>query len=284
MNRRLLSAVAISVLCSSPASAETETPRSDAPAGEQDRSPLHELGIELEGETRPITAIEVVGLRTIAEHDLWSAVTRPTPPFPFSQGAALIETLDRTGAFARIEPRVRVSGSRDLTLVIRLQEQPQLRAVTLRGLAEFPESEALREVLGGEPSPGGDSQPNAAPAWFAGLGDGATVRPGILRGGPAGAARRLLGRLFASGYSMAKVAGHMSADGALELDVDEGRIGEIRLVGASASQQTAILEALELPSGRIFNIADVRDALARLRRVMASMHPDDSPRPTRGLP
>ncbi len=273
MTGRLLPVVVIGVWLGAPCLASPATPEV-APA----EDPLRGLGIEVAGEERAITALELAGLATIDETQLWRLVERPAPPFPFARAAALVEALDRTEAFARIEPRLRVAGSGELTLVVRVTEHPRLAAVDLRGIDETLASELLPVVLG---TPAASQPP--APDPFASLASGA-LRPGILRGGLTAAITRLVARLFDSGSLMVGVRGTLSAGGSLGVEVDEGRIEEVRLVGPARRLWPAIQEALDLPPGRTFDRAELDDALRRVEGALPFLRPDGSPRPTRALP
>lgn len=274
MRGRLLSAIVVSLGLGVPCLAEDAARPA---AGVED--PLRGLGIEVAGETRQIGALEVAGLTTLDEAQLWALVEKPAPPFAFAKAAALVEALERTRAFARIEPRLRVAATGELTLVVRLAEHPRVASVELRGLEEIPESGLLPELVGVSVLPPEPRQ--SAP--FASFEAGA-LRPGILHGGVAGAVARLVAKLFGSGYLMVDVQGTLSADGRLTLAVDEGRIEELRLVGPVRRLWPAIGEALGLPAGRVFHEAELDAALKQLERALPFLRRDLRPRPTRGLP
>ncbi len=278
MTGRLLSVVAISVWLGGSPCLASDAARDSAP---EVKDPLHDLGIEIGGEARAIAALEVVGLATIDDAQLWTMVEKPIPPFVFARAAALVEALDRSDAFARIEPRLRVTESGELTLVVRVTEHPRVTAVDLSGLEDVPASDLLPELLGMPIVPQDPAPP--APAVFARIEEGA-LRPGILRGGVATATTRLVKRLFVSGYLMVGVQGTLSADGRLTVEIDQGRLEEVQLVGAARRLWPAIQEALDLPPGRTFDQAELGDAVKRVERELPFLQPDSRPRPTRVLP
>jgi hypothetical protein len=275
MTGRLLLVVVISVWLGAPCLA-SDAAREAPPKGAH---PLEGLGFEVGGETRAISGLEVVGLATIDEARLWAMVEKPATPFEFARAAALVEALDRSQAFARIEPRLRVGASGELTLVVRVTEHPRVEAVDVQGLDEAAVSELLPELLGTPVNP----RESPAPAPFASL-EAGTLRPGILRGGVAGAITRLVTKLFGSGSLMVGIQGTLSADGKLTVVVDEGRLEEVRLVGPAPRLWAAVQRALDLPPGRTFDQAELGDALKRVERALPFLRADAGPHPTRALP
>jgi hypothetical protein len=250
-------------------------------AGEKPEDPADVIGIEVEGKEQLLSAVEIVGLQNVAEQDLWSAVPRPGPPFAFAQVAALVRALKATATFARIEPRLKV-GQSSVTVELRVQEHPYVREVVVRGLTEVDESQIVADLLGSVAADAAGSTA-ARPRWFAQR-DGDVVRPGILLAGVDGAVRRVLKGLFDAGYRMADAKGTLSTDGTLTIDVDEGRIAEVRLVGSARSLAPAIEEALDLRPGRVFFEADVSEALKRVERDLPFVRAEVAPRATRALP
>jgi hypothetical protein len=234
---------------------------------------LHQLVVEVGGEPRRIEAVELIGLRSLSPEEVWSRVGRPSRPLPFADAAAVLAALQATETFARIEPRLRVETS-GLTLEIGVEEHPRVWAIVVEGLAEVPEPEVRADLLGA-PEPGA--------GWLARVEDG-TVRSGILRGGITGAVQRMMAGLFDAGYLMADASGTLSADGTLTIAVDEGRIGDVRLVGLEPRVHRLVLEEMRLPPGRTFLEADVTDALRRVQETLPFVRPHLETRPTRAGP
>jgi hypothetical protein len=86
-----------------------------------------------------------------------------------------------------------------------------------------------------------------------------------LRRDPAEVAHALQERYRIQGYLGATVAGTFdSGPGVLTLTVDEGRLGEVTLVGVEGRTAESALAQLALPVGEVLREKDVRSALARL--------------------
>jgi hypothetical protein len=242
---------------------------------------LQHLAIEIGGEQRSIDSIELVGFETLSAPDVWGHLEAPVPPFDFAAAAGLIRALEGSESFATIDSRLVVAADGRLKLELRLREHPRVRAVVVRGLVEFPEPRLAAALLGSasdEPA-----QAKSPPAWLAATGP-AGLRPGILRGGVAGAAQRALEALFAAGYRMASASGALTADGTLTVDVDEGLLGEVRLVGVPKRVRRSALQALQLPPSRTFLEGDLPEALRRVEKALPFLQSDWGPRLTRALP
>jgi hypothetical protein len=244
------------------------------------QGPLPALGIEVDGETRLLTGIEVVGLKSVAERDLWGAIARPSMPCSFADAAGLARDLASLEAFARIESRLRVQSAGTVTLEIRLSEHPVVRDVVVRGLTEAPDSQIVADLLG---SVAGDPSVAASQPWFAELDDG-TVRSGVLKGGIEGALRRVMSGLFGAGYRMADASGTLSSDGVLTIDVDEGRIGAVEIVGPTKRVSRSAQQALALEPGRVFLEADVSEGAKRVENELPFLQAARAARPSRALP
>lgn len=274
MKTRTLAITAVLTLAAYPSRAQ---PRPDPPEAR-----LQRLPVEVDAETALFAAVRLVGLQRISADDVWAVVAPPPAPFAFAEAAALLERLERTEAFARVEPRLRLHGS-DLTLEVRLEEHPLVRQVVIEGVSELSEEQLVAELLGAaRPVPEGGAPARAA--WLAHPAAPGTLEPGLLLGGLGGAVRRLMSALFDAGYRMADVSGRLSADGVLTLTVDEGRLEQVRIVGPTPSLHETMLASLDLPAGRTFLEADVREALQRLRRELPFVRPQSAARLTRGVP
>ena len=247
------------------------------------RGPLDQLAVEVEGEARSLAGIELVGLETVREEELWRLIGRPAKPLTFGAAADLMRALDATQAFARIDARLRVARASGAILAIHLVEYPQVRRVVVHGLTEVRDEQIVADLLGRTATATPDQPPEPQPAWLAQL-DAGTLRTGILRGGVEDAVRRAVRGLFDAGYRMAEASGTLSPDGTLTIEVDEGHIAEIRLVGPAGSLTRAVEAALDLPTGRTFLDVDVSEALKRVERELPFLRPERAPRATRALP
>jgi hypothetical protein len=247
------------------------------------QGPLDHLAVEVEGEARSLAGIELVGLDTVREEELWRSIGCPKKPLTFGVAADLMRALDATQAFARIEPRLRVAQSTGAVLEIHLVEHPQVRRIVVHGLTEVRDEQIVADLLGCTATATPDQPPEPQPAWLAQL-DAGTLRAGILCGGVEGAVRRAMRGLFDAGYRMADASGMLSPDGTLTIEVDEGRIAEIRLVGTAGGATRAAEEALDLPTGRTFLDVDVSEALKRVERELPFLQADRASRATRALP
>lgn len=236
--------------------------------------PVEALAIEVAGEQRPFTAVEIVGLRQIEEDALWAAIGRPAAPFAFAEAAALLRSLDGLGAFARVDPLIRVGSEQELSLVVRVREQPRLQAIEVRGARETDEGDLIADLLG---------EGIARPGWFARV-DGGRLQPGLLHGGLERAVRRAMRGLLSRGFLMTRMSGALAGDGTLTLDLDEGRLGEIRLVGPHPSLHRAVLRALDLEPGRTLYEPELADAVQRVQKELPILKASLEPHPTRAEP
>ncbi len=243
---------------------------------------LRHLGVEVEGESRALQAIRLEGLSTLREGDVWAALGgRPAGTLTFEVATDVIRGLERLESFARIDPGLEVTGG-EVALRIRLTEHPRIAAATVVGLTEDSEGAVVTDFLGSVPAL--DEQPTGVQApWLANLGaDG--FQPGILRGGLGAGATRVMASLLASGRRMASVGARLSPDGSLTVEVDEGRIESVRLVGPVPSVDREVAEVLDLSPGRTFLEADVEAGIERVRKAYPFLVPARIERPSRALP
>ncbi|MBN2372040.1 MAG: hypothetical protein JXO72_16280 [Vicinamibacteria bacterium] len=255
---------------------------------------LAALSIEIGGSSRGIAEIHIRGLRTIDDEALLRLLAaRLAPPVTTAKAVELMRALASTGLFAGITPKLRLPMDPESGLMLELlvEEHPVVRDVVIRGSGEIAEREILNDLvswpsceIGADAAAEDGTRPTCVPVeWYARLDDSGLL-PGILWHGPSGAARRVLGRLFESGYRMATVTAECSPQGTLSLVVDEGLIDEIRVSGVAASLVNPVRESLSLTPGRVFLDADVAAAIKRVGRDFPFLRPAPASRPTRALP
>ncbi len=243
---------------------------------------LRRLLVEVHGQARPLSEVRLLGLRRVSEEQLWAVLGgRPQGPWAFERVLDVVRGLETLDSFSRIEPRLRVVDEGRVEIDIHLEEQPGVEEVRVSGLIEASESEVLGALVG--PLPAVEREGAPLPSWLARI-EGGVLKPGILSGGVARSVQRVIQSLFVAGRRMATVRGHLSSDGHLTLDVDEGRLGELRLVGPPASLDPQIRELLNLPPGRTFLEADVDEAVGRLRKNLPFLEPSRASRLTRAVP
>ena len=270
MTGRLLSVVVISVWLGGSPCLASDAVRDAAPEVED---PLHDLGIEIGGEARAITALEVVGLATIDEAQLWTMVEKPDYALRVRTGGgarrgARPQRGLRPHRAAAARRRVRRADARRP----RHGASRASRRSSCRGSTRSPRRTCCRSCSACRSSHRSRRRRRRSRRSRRGR-----CVPGILRGGVAGAITRLVKRLFDSGYLMVGVQGTLSADGRLTVEVDEGRLEEVRLVGPAPRLWPAVQEALDLPPGRTFDQAELGDALKRVERALPFLQPDSQP-------
>ncbi len=267
----LLLAIGLGISVTGASASSRDTPAEDS---------LRKLLVEVNGQARPLSDLRLLGLRHVDEEELWGVLGgRPQGPWVFERAVDVVRELEALESFARIEPRLRVGEDGRVDIDIHLEEQPRVEEVSVLGLAETAESEVLDALLGlpadGETAP--------RPSWLART-DGGVFRPGVLSGGAARAVRRVLQSFFATGRRMASVRGQLSPEGHLTLEVDEGHLGELHVVGPPPSLDRQIRELLDLPAGRTFLEADVDEAVRRVTKGLPFLEPRRAARSTRALP
>jgi hypothetical protein len=90
--------------------------------------------------------------------------------------------------------------------------------------------------------------------------------------------------LHNDGYEMASLKGVLTPDGALTLDVDEGRIGSVELFGVAREVEPGVRRRLGLEPGHVFFAPDLENGLKRLKDEYPFLRRDDQERWTRAQP
>jgi hypothetical protein len=99
--------------------------------------------------------------------------------------------------------------------------------------------------------------------WFAHWNHNQVV-PGLLYLGLPGSLRRLIFHLHGHGYLLAHADAHLSPDGNLEVDVDEGKLAAIELRGVHPSLEPKVRAEMDLNPGQPFLASELDRALDRV--------------------
>ncbi|RKH33418.1 hypothetical protein D7Y13_05955 [Corallococcus praedator] len=263
-------------------------------------SVLAPLRLDVDGKGLAPTALELVGLRHLTDAQVRSLVgapaAGPTPPMSPDDVQTLLRRLARTGLFAHVEPRLRVSEQGPALLEVTLEEHPTVTSVDVQGLQDLPPDEWLEALF---PQPPGSYEDgdedddehehgevvatvrihgrtatlsviNPCPPLhpprelFARLERG-KFRPGIVLGGLDAALERALKDLRDDdGYLLATLSATLSHEGALVVTVDEGRLEAVDVPGVEPEMAARVREALGLAPGDVFLRSDARRAVERL--------------------
>src|SRR5262249_2410364 len=105
-----------------------------------------------------------------------------------------------------------------------------------------------------------------SPSLLARLGRG-SLKPGLRGGGGLEALQPLLWWLYDQGYLMASLSAQLSANGALAVDVDEGRIEAVEILGLEEPAISKVAQALGVRPGQIFLRSELQYGLERVRRT-----------------
>ncbi|NNB91653.1 hypothetical protein [Corallococcus exiguus] len=270
-----------------------------------DSTVLGALQVEVDGRGLTPTGLEFRGLQRLTDPQVRKLVGAPpaedSRPLTATQVQSLLHRLARTGLFARVEPRVRVSDQGPALLEVTLQENPTLTSVEFEGLQDLRPDElwgALFE-LSSLASDADDTEdevttlrvhkrhgtlrvvsPCPAPRpprpWLARREEGA-FRPGIMLGGLDAALDRVLKTLREDdGYLLATVSATLSPEGRLVVTVDEGQLESVEVRGVDDAMATRVREALGLEPGDVFLRSDARRAMERMESRLPFLRAVDS--------
>src|SRR5262245_43272165 len=209
---------------------------------------------------RPSVELRLSGLKALNEVELWRRVAgEPPARLTLEQASVFLDRLEATRLFAKIDLTVQV-GDDSVTLDVALVEHPVLKGVALKGVDDPAYREELLEALLERPSEDDDDEPPGCPTappkeWLARL-EGEDVRPGIVWDGLAGGFERVTRKLYDDGYEMASASGHLDPQGLLTLDVDQGRIESVEIVGVHPRLVETVRRELKLEPGTVFLMAD----------------------------
>jgi len=242
-------------------------------------------GIEFsaQSQSRPVKDIRIVGLRSISENELWRLYGgKPLHPTA-ENAAALLRHITRLGVFDTVDIGVDLDGEASV-VEFRLREQPSLQRVTINGLGETTRKELLRALVSEPPSGDVDGCPVGPPrSWVARVSDG-ELQPGVLWRGLTVGLGRVVEHLYDGGYEMASLTGTLTPDGALTLDVDEGRIASVDLHGVAPEIEPSVRKRLGLEPGQPFVASDLEHAVKRLRDFYPFLRKQEADRWTRAEP
>ncbi|MCY1032449.1 hypothetical protein OV207_13335 [Corallococcus sp. BB11-1] len=262
-------------------------------------SVLAPLRLDVDGKMLAPTGLELVGLQHLTDGQVRSLVGAPaagsTRPLSPDETQTLLRRLARTGLFARVEPRLRVSEQGPTLLEVALEENPTVTSVEVQGLQDLPphewtealfprppgasaaddddDDDALEEFVATFRVQGrratvsvSDPCPPLRPPreWLARMEQGA-FRPGIVLGGLDAALERALKDLRDDdGYLLATLSATLSSAGQLVVTVDEGRLEAVDVKGVEPEMAARVREALGLAPGDVFLRSDARRAVERL--------------------
>lgn len=274
---RLLTALIAALLLASPAAAAQRPDECLALAARD--------GV-LRGEFPPDAAHREIGavrLRgsTLPDGALWDLAGGP-PALPLlrSGAVALVSRLAQSGLFASVEAAIRtLPGEEAVELDIALADQPRVTSAQIRGLSEFRSEDVLDRLLQSpsvqqaeerrqelrDARPRDCPAPLPPPSMLARAEDG-QVLPGILWQGLDPALARAQRYLRARGYGLARVEGRLGLDGALLVDVDEGRVGAIEVRGLDQHLAREVIDEIGIRRGDIFSSGELHSGLERVER------------------
>ncbi|WP_426749206.1 hypothetical protein [Myxococcus sp. Y35] len=261
--------------------------------------------LQLTVDGRPLTParIELHGLHWLTEKQVRAFIGAPRADsealLSGREAHQFLRRLARSGLFARVEPRVRVSEPpQPAVLEIHLEENPVITTVEVEGLQDIEPSEILETLLRlPHPFSTEDEDDDAFTAtlrvdaqrgtlsivrpcpppypprdWVARL-ERDTLRPGILLGGVAQGLERALKDLRDDGYLLASLSAVWTPDGRLVVTVDEGRLEAVEVRGVDADIAARVQEALDLKPGTVFLRSDAKRAMERLESRLPFLEP-----------
>jgi len=244
-----------------------------------------------------IRSVELLGLSMLQPPQVWAlAGGMPSLPITAPRLAATLFRLAGTGLFSAISVSTSTEGAEARALVT-LQEQPLIRSIAVRGLVEMSPEEVMSALLSphrqeqraaeSRPStwweqcwqrqkraarPEPDRPPalqcaiEEPPAELLARLDRGSFKPGLIRSGVEAGLRGLLSWLYDLGYLMATARAELSADGALTIEIDEGRIDSVELRGLDPVVVPKVAELLGLRPGQIFLRSELTYGLQRVRQ------------------
>ncbi|RKG88144.1 hypothetical protein D7W82_11325 [Corallococcus sp. CA049B] len=272
-----------------------------------DSTVLGAMQVEVDGRGLTPTGLEFRGLQRLTDPQVRKLVGVPpaeaSRPLTATQVQSLLHRLARTGLFARVEPRVRVSDQGPALLEVTLQENPTLTSVEFEGLQDLRPDELwgalfeLSSLASDEDEEEEEDEvttlrvhkrhgslrvvsPCPAPRpprpWLARREAGA-FRPGIMLGGVDAALGRVLQTLREDdGYLLATVSATLSPEGRLVVTVDEGRLESVEVRGVDDAMATRVRKALSLEPGDVFLRSDARRAMERMESRLPFLRAVDS--------
>ncbi|MBN9682375.1 MULTISPECIES: hypothetical protein [unclassified Corallococcus] len=267
-----------------------------------DSTVLGAMQVEVDGRGLTPTGLEFRGLQRLTEAQVRKLVGAPPPdasrPLTATQVQSLLHRLARTGLFARVEPRVRVSEQGPALLEVTLQENPTLTSVEFEGLQDLRPDELWGALFERSADAAEDDDevttlsfhtrrgqlrvvspcppPRPPRAWLARR-EGGAFRPGIMRGGLDAALDRVLKTLReGDGYLLATVSATLSPEGRLVVTVDEGQLESVEVRGVDDAMATRVREALGLEPGDVFLRSDARRAMERMESRLPFLRAVDS--------
>ncbi len=114
--------------------------------------------------------------------------------------------------------------------------------------------------------------PVPSPEWVA-RADEERFDGGIAWKGLGSGLKRLRQELLDDGYLLATVRAQLAADGTLTVDVEEGRLGRLELVGLLPPLSGRVESMMALRPGQILLRSDVEAALERVRKALPFVSP-----------
>lgn len=262
--------------------------------------------VEVDGRGLAPMGMELRGLQRLTDAQVRKLVGAPpaddSRALSGSEVQTLLHRLARTGLFARVEPRVRVSEQGPALLEVLLTENPTVTSVEFEGLQDLRPDE-LRDALLVLPSrfPGVDDaqdpeeqsatlrfhkrrgtlrvvtpcpMPRPPRQWLARM-EAGTFRPGVMLGGLDAALERALNTFREDdGYLLATLSATLSPEGRLVVKVDEGQLEAVEVRGVDAAMAARVQEALGLEPGDVFLRSDARRAMERLESRLPFLRAD----------
>lgn len=267
---------------------------------------LSPLQLTVDGRVLTPGRIELHGLHWLTDAQVRAFIVAPRADsealLSGSEVHLFLRRLARSGLFARVEPRVRVTEApQPAVLEVHLEENPVVSAVEVNGLQDLQATEILEELLRlphHVPSKGEDEEsftatlrvdsrrgtlsivrpctPHHPPRDWVARQERGTLHPGIFLGGVAHGLERTLKRLRDDGYMLASLSAVWSPNGKLVVTVDEGRLESIEVRGVDADIAARVHDALDLQPGTVFLRSDAKRAVKRLTSRLPFLEPADA--------
>ncbi|AKQ68854.1 hypothetical protein A176_005766 [Myxococcus hansupus] len=261
------------------------------------------MQLTVDGRSLTPGRIELQGLRWLTDTQVRTLIGAPRAdseaPLGGSEVHLYLRRLARSGLFARVEPRVRVSETPGLAVLeVHLEENPVINEVVIEGLQDIQPQEVLEKLLRLPHRAASQEEdkesftatlrvdsrrgtlsivrPCAPPYpprdWLARL-ERETLHPGILLGGVAQGMERALKDLREEGYLLASLSAVWTPDGRLVVTVDEGRIERVEVRGVDGDIAARVQAALDLKPGTVFLRSDAKRAVQQLESRLPFLEP-----------